>query len=869
MPSPDVRVRLSAEGVAEVVAALKKVQSEAVKASTTAGAAATKGASGIGSFTSALGGLKGLLGAAGLVASVAGVVSSIKGIGDQALQTADRLGDMAESVGTTPGKLSVLSNVAATSGLSIEQLGTVLAKTAKLTTDFQNGSSEASASMRELGISLKDLQGKDTADRVALVAKRVSELRGSAEKTTAVIGALGEKLGPKAIPFLNEVGSKGIEGARRELERLGLVLSDQVIANVKRLGDTGERSQSQIVALGSAFLSGASGPIVQGLEATQEALGTTTELWKGLGEAIGFAVRYTLLMLAALSPLLNLFDGLGTLLGNGIILIDSFFRQASLRAKGRFEEAKAQAKLVEEVVQRNIDAAAKRAQERMETAGKALKGFLDGASGASTAPTGGDDVDSEDLKRQRRALRERLRAEDEAFRRASRSLDEEDERRALERGERTLEAHYANRRGFVAAALREEIKLINGRERDEIAAAASTAEKRLAIRTAANRRYLALRTAAGRNADLDIQETKAGLDLADRMLSIRRSALEVVGREREIQDAILRLEVAQLEANLRAAGVSAEEVGRLSLEASTSKELANAFSNATLEASRALSTLQHDRAEIQARISAGLLGEAAGARQLLALDEARLPKLRELAAALSSIAKESGNPEFIEKAREFSLNIDQIGLSIRAAGDALATFRADFENAFQSGLSSFLGSAINQVHSLEDAFRQLASSIIADVQRISAQKLSGSITQLLFGGGVGLTKSQKDLISITSGLNFATGGYVSGPGTGTSDSVPANLSNGEFVVRASVVDRPGVREALTNLNFGHRYDLTPPSFAPIQFNHGDFGEGGGTLTVNLGDGLKASDVQSSGNLKILVKQVSENRRLFRRILGSD
>ena len=43
-----------------------------------------------------------------------------------------------------------------------------------------------------------------------------------------------------------------------------------------------------------------------------------------------------------------------------------------------------------------------------------------------------------------------------------------------------------------------------------------------------------------------------------------------------------------------------------------------------------------------------------------------------------------------------------------------------------------------------------------------------------------------------SGANHAAGGYISGPGSGTSDSVPAMLSNGEFVVRASSVQRLGV-----------------------------------------------------------------------------
>ena len=39
---------------------------------------------------------------------------------------------------------------------------------------------------------------------------------------------------------------------------------------------------------------------------------------------------------------------------------------------------------------------------------------------------------------------------------------------------------------------------------------------------------------------------------------------------------------------------------------------------------------------------------------------------------------------------------------------------------------------------------------------------------------------------------FASGGYVSGPGSATSDSIPARLSNGEYVIKASSVSRLGV-----------------------------------------------------------------------------
>jgi len=48
---------------------------------------------------------------------------------------------------------------------------------------------------------------------------------------------------------------------------------------------------------------------------------------------------------------------------------------------------------------------------------------------------------------------------------------------------------------------------------------------------------------------------------------------------------------------------------------------------------------------------------------------------------------------------------------------------------------------------------------------------------------------------------FATGGYISGPGTGTSDSIPAYLSNGEYVINAAAVRKLGKRH-LDMLNSG-------------------------------------------------------------------
>ena len=59
------------------------------------------------------------------------------------------------------------------------------------------------------------------------------------------------------------------------------------------------------------------------------------------------------------------------------------------------------------------------------------------------------------------------------------------------------------------------------------------------------------------------------------------------------------------------------------------------------------------------------------------------------------------------------------------------------------------------------------------------------------------------LKGLSSGVDkpvlLAEGGKVNGPGTGTSDSIPAILSDGEYVVNAQAVRRPGIRALLDRI----------------------------------------------------------------------
>ena len=122
--------------------------------------------------------------------------------------------------------------------------------------------------------------------------------------------------------------------------------------------------------------------------------------------------------------------------------------------------------------------------------------------------------------------------------------------------------------------------------------------------------------------------------------------------------------------------------------------------------------------------------------------------------------------------------IEQLAASMATAEHATRSLTEAQAASVEAG--QFLGQG------LSDAFTDIimgASSAEDAIKGMTAQLARAMIQAALmgsgpFGGMVGGT-------GLFSGLRLASGGEVRGPGTGTSDSVPALLSNGEHVIRAS------------------------------------------------------------------------------------
>lgn len=100
---------------------------------------------------------------------------------------------------------------------------------------------------------------------------------------------------------------------------------------------------------------------------------------------------------------------------------------------------------------------------------------------------------------------------------------------------------------------------------------------------------------------------------------------------------------------------------------------------------------------------------------------------------------------------------------------------------FLGGLIGDLRNGVDGATALANAFSRLADKLI-DMALDSLinslfDNLLGGLGGGLFGGALGFSDGGM--------VKAATGGLIRGPGTGTSDSVPARLSNGEYVVKAS------------------------------------------------------------------------------------
>ena len=221
MATPDVRVRLSAEGVAEVVAALKKVQAEAEKAS-------AKQSHGFLGLNRVLGSTSALLSGLGVALGVGQFQQWIR----SSVNAADRIDELGQKVGASTENLSALSMLARTSASSLEEMGAALAKQNKLLGEAATGSPKATATLRDLGLTLADFKGQDSVQTFEVIAQRIAALPSPIQKTKTAMDVFGRS-GANLIPTMDALASEGLGAVIERARELGMrTMREDAIRNV-------------------------------------------------------------------------------------------------------------------------------------------------------------------------------------------------------------------------------------------------------------------------------------------------------------------------------------------------------------------------------------------------------------------------------------------------------------------------------------------------------------------------------------------------------------------------------------------------------------------------------------------------------------
>jgi hypothetical protein len=166
-----------------------------------------------------------------------------------------------------------------------------------------------------------------------------------------------------------------------------------------------------------------------------------------------------------------------------------------------------------------------------------------------------------------------------------------------------------------------------------------------------------------------------------------------------------------------------------------------------------------------------------------------------------------------------------------------ADYLAEASNSMYDGLQTSIKGLLDGTMSISDAWKNLGDTMAGALIQMAAQAIASNLMVAIMGKPIAAATAASMVSLATMGANaapasagistttalaqglaqaggLASGGPVKGSGTGTSDSIPALLSNGEYVLKAAAAKKIG--EPMLNMlnRGGRRRALLPAAWLP-------------------------------------------------------
>jgi hypothetical protein len=878
---------------------------------------------GLGGLADAAKRVNGMLANLGVAVSVAGLGAMVK----SALDSADALNKLSQRVGITVESLSTLVPAAELSGVSAQTFETGLKKLATTMFEAATGSEESARRLKALGVEFKNQDGTLRATDAVLLdlADRLQAMPDGAQKSALAVQLFG-KSGAELIPFLNQ-GREGIAALTGEMEALGVQIGGETAAQAEAFNDALAKVKLATTSIANrvieAFLpamnemaagmvesakqGGALRAVLDGVVLVLKtlALGAATvgKAFVALGEAIGAGVAAAVQALrgntaGARAIIAELKGGLVRRLDELAAFRDSLFDPKPIEV--RAPRIQADPELLQRLARPKP---AKSAQDSTGAQTAWIKAQLD----AELA------LLKDGLGRQQAAL-------DAALQDRLISLREYHARKtALEQQEIGAEIE------------RRQQELARSRQ---VAASAGSENERLRARGEVARLEADLIILNNRRADIEQANARAAAqaerELADALAAAREELAQLTGTA---TDADRRAAIERSVRDLRARLAAESDADGVSLIDRLIDVKAAQANLAALEAQwrQVTERLRNAQEAIQIQTQAGLLTEAQARQQIVALQQQSAAEMQRLLPAMQQAAEAIG-PEAVIRVQAWRNELERtrlvtdelapvwnrigegFGQAVQGIASGAQSLREGLSNIFRSISEAFLQHLVIQpfqqwvamqarMLAMKLGFTQQEAAIeqaavaqsVATKQAETAAKVSANAAE----AGSGAAASQAAIPIVGPGLaiaamaamvaavmalmgnlkKFASGGYVrgyvSGPGTSTSDSIPARLSAGEYVVRAAAVKRVGVAflDALNGLKAppawdGHRLALAAGGLVPqVQVQPAAPQVNQAVRIVNAIDpGVTHDHLQTPAGERVILNIIGRNARAVRAAL---
>lgn len=268
--------------------------------------------------------------------------------------------------------------------------------------------------------------------------------------------------------------------------------------------------------------------------------------------------------------------------------------------------------------------------------------------------------------------------------------------------------------------------------------------------------------------------------------------------------------------------------------------------------SQMLEAMKLKEQEIQQQEKEGTLGPIEAYTKLNELHKGTADQLALLIPQMQAYAAATNDPSMVA-------SVQKLKLELAATAKAQSELGKSVGSGLTNNLTTFFTDLATGAKSGADAVKDFGRSVLATFAQIISQQLAMMAMRAMFQG-----------TAMGGFMGFADGGAVSGPGTGTSDSIPAMLSNGEYVVKASAVSKVGtgfldlLNGVVSRPMHGHFADG-----GPVTSNVGPApSSGGSTKVVNVFDpSLVEGMLSVPRGVKAVLNIIENNPGYIRAILA--